>query len=266
MFVTQRTPEWHKQRRGKLTASVAGAAIGVCSYQTPLQCMEQVVGDKPFNGNIFTEWGTKNEPNASVEYSIMSGNSVQPADFCVHPVLNWLGGSPDGFVDSEGLVEFKCPWKRKKKPLPDDLCDIPLQYFVQCQVLMEVTNKNWCDLFFWTPEEHRVWRFTRSRDMFENLLPSFTNYYALMARLHSSESKAWRSLVKADISNQFNEPMAEYVRGRMMESNVELPFSKASDIKCNEALKLPSLTQVRGSPLVHSSTPYSCPSSIQATA
>ena len=266
MFVTQRTPEWFKQRRGKLTASVAGAAIGVCPYQTPLECMDQLVGDKPFNGNIFTQWGTNNEPNAAMEYSILTGSKVQQADFHIHPVLNWLGGSPDGFVGNEGMVEFKCPWKRKKKPLPDDLCDIPLQYFVQCQVLMEVTGKGWCDLYFWTPEQQRVWRFKRDRVMFENLTPSMVNFYALLARMHANESKAWRNLVKADLSNELNQPMMEYCRGCMCESNVELPFSKATNTKCNAALRLQSHTPLPGSPLVPSLTPCSCPNSTPTTA
>ena len=251
MFVTQRTDEWFKDRRGKLTASVAGAAIGVSAFQTPLKCMKQLVGDEPFNGNIFTQWGTQNEPNAAMEYSVLTGYTVLPAGFCVHPVLNWIGASPDGYVEEEGLVELKCPWKRKKLPLPDTLRDIHLHYFIQIQIQMEVTGKEWCDLFFWTPDAQRVFRFKRDRELFQNMLPAMTNFYAIMVRMNSSQSAAWRKLVKTDLPDSANKDMIEYCRARMQECAVEPPFSNGLTKTCSEASRLPSLIPSRGSPLAH---------------
>ena len=52
MFAVQRTPEWHKERRGKVTASVAGAAIGVNPYQTPKALFAQLTGEVQFSGKL----------------------------------------------------------------------------------------------------------------------------------------------------------------------------------------------------------------------
>ena len=179
MFAVQRTPEWHRERRGKVTASVAGAAIAVNPYSTPKQLFKQLTGEVQFSGNFMTQYGTNNEPNGLVEYSIMSKNVVEPTGFHVHKDLTWLGGSPDGLVGKDGLVEVKCPFGHKKPMWEDDT--IPLHYFVQVQVLMEVTNRKWCDFIAWRPNEQRVWRFERDEQFMQSILPALANFHAMVA-------------------------------------------------------------------------------------
>jgi putative phage-type endonuclease len=177
MFSTQRTPQWHTDRRGKVTASVCGTIIGVNKHQSAESMWKEQVGiNKPFKGNFFTEYGTNNEPNALNEYSIQTGNHVEEVGFVVHPRYKWLGGSPDGLVHSDGVVEFKCPWPKAKNMYTTDT--LPLHYFVQCQVLMEVTNRAWCDLFVWTPDESRRWRFNRDPCFFALICPVLASYHA----------------------------------------------------------------------------------------
>ena len=96
-----------------------------------------------------------------------------------HQRHSWLGGSPDGLVRSDGVVEFKCPWPKAKQMWTTDT--IPLQYFVQCQVLMEVTQRGWCDLFAWTPSENRRWRFRRDKSFFNMICPALAQFHACMA-------------------------------------------------------------------------------------
>ena len=131
-----------------------------------------------FEGNIFTEYGTKNEANALNEYCIQSGNHVEETGFHKHMRYKWLGGSPDGLIRNDGVVEFKCPWPKSKRLHDTDT--MPLQYFVQCQVLMEVTNRSWCDLFIWHPEENRRWRFLRDQGFFDVIVPTLAQFHANM--------------------------------------------------------------------------------------
>jgi len=63
----QRTPEWFKQRKGRITGSVVGAALGVNPYMTPDALIRRLVrlwhgAESEFNGNIATEYGTLHEP------------------------------------------------------------------------------------------------------------------------------------------------------------------------------------------------------------
>ena len=194
MFALQRTPEWHKERRGKLTASVAGAAIGVNPYQTPLALYKQLTGLVEFSGNFMTQYGTNNEPNGLLEYSIMSRAEVFPTGFHMHRTLPWLGGSPDGLVGDKGLVEVKCPFGNKK-PMWEDYT-IPLQYFVQVQVLMEVTDREWCDLIAWRPNEQRVWRFERYRDFMQSILPAMANFHAAISMEETVERKLDQGMIE----------------------------------------------------------------------
>ena len=172
-YLQQRTPAWLKARRGKLTASNAGAAVGLNPYCSPQQLFEQLT-DKvpPFEGNICTRWGNTHEPNAIFEYSLMTKSRVESTGFWVHRHYKWLGGSPDGFVGETGVVEAKCPFSKKPYEKP------PLYYYLQCNVLMEVTDRDFCDFVAWTPELTRVIRFKRNRDCFEYLLPYYQQFAA----------------------------------------------------------------------------------------
>ena len=90
----QRSTAWHAARRGKLTASNLGAALGQVSYTSRAAAYRRALGTDKFQGNVATEWGTENEPNAIVDYQTMTGNLVQATGLHVHPSLPWLAGSP----------------------------------------------------------------------------------------------------------------------------------------------------------------------------
>ena len=74
---------------------------------------ERAIGTDTFEGNDATRWGTENEPNALVAYSAHTGNLVEPTGLHVHKHADWLAGSPDGLIGTEGIVEAKCPYWSK---------------------------------------------------------------------------------------------------------------------------------------------------------
>ena len=125
--IEQRTPEWFAQRKGKITGSVAGAALGLNPYMTPMQLIRRMVRDyhnleSEFTGNIATEYGSLHEPLAQMEFVTKHGYAVHEVGFDVQPDYSWLGASPDGvFENSKGeecLLEIKCPFGLRNEPLP----------------------------------------------------------------------------------------------------------------------------------------------------
>jgi len=151
----QQTPEWFAARSGRLTGSMAGAALGLAPYQSQDDCLRALVRsmhDMPseFEGNVATEWGNANEALARAAYEMETGNTVNDAPFV--PFQDWSGASPDGFVAHDGLVEFKCPFGIRKdaEPMFKSLDDQP-HYYAQIQLQLFVTGKLWCDFFQWTP-------------------------------------------------------------------------------------------------------------------
>src|SRR3954471_16664442 len=59
--------------------------------------------------NAAMEWGTHTEPFARAAYEAPRSFMVDETGFLLHPMVAWVGGSPDGLVGTDGLVEIKCP-------------------------------------------------------------------------------------------------------------------------------------------------------------
>ena len=94
----QRTPAWHIARRGKLTASNLGAALGQVSYTSRQVAYQRALGLDKFQGNEACQWGNDNEMNGIAGYQAFTGNLVNATGLHIHPHYKWLAGSPDGFV------------------------------------------------------------------------------------------------------------------------------------------------------------------------
>lgn len=153
--ITQRSPEWHAARAGRITASTAGAFLGLSPYMKPQDAMRALVRsmhgmDTEFQGNVATEYGTFHEDGALVEYQMETGNVVEPLAFAPHS--DWLGASPDGLIEHDGLLEIKCPFGQRKKSPPEfkSIDDQP-QYYAQIQVQLFCTGREWCHFFQWSP-------------------------------------------------------------------------------------------------------------------
>jgi len=78
----------------------------------------------------------------------------------VHKHADWLAGSPDGLIGTEGIVEAKCPYWSKT---PHQT--IPLYYYLQINLCLECADREWCDFISWTPGAYKVIRVTRDRDL-----------------------------------------------------------------------------------------------------
>lgn len=156
----QRTEAWFAARRGRLTGSMAGAALGLAPYQSQDDCMRALVRDmhgmpSEFQGNIATEYGTNMEPQARSAYELMTGNTVQDAVFVA--LEDWSGASPDGYLFEDGLIEIKCPFGLRKDPQPAfKIVEDQPHYYAQMQVQMFVTGRTWCDFFQWAPHGHKL--------------------------------------------------------------------------------------------------------------
>ena len=172
----QGSPEWLEARKGKLTASNVGAALGLCSWTSRKVAYERAMGTDTFEGNDATRWGTANEPNALLAYSAHTGNLVEPTGLHVHEHAHWLAGSPDGLIGTEGMVEAKCPYWSKT---PHQT--IPLYYYLQINLCLECADREWCDFISWKPGAYKVIRVTRDRDLHDVLKSThYAQFYRAM--------------------------------------------------------------------------------------
>jgi putative phage-type endonuclease len=151
----QRSAEWFKARRGKITGSSVGAILGYSPFMTPDDVMRRMVreyhgAESEFKGNVATEWGVANESGALVEYEMETGNKVMPCGFFRKE--DWLGASPDGLIGTEGLVEVKCPFSLRKGDGVFKTARDQMHYYAQMQFQLYVTDRRWCDFYQWSPK------------------------------------------------------------------------------------------------------------------
>lgn len=205
----QGSDRWLSSRRFRVTASIAGAAVGHSPYTTPISCAKALaqienhepgmVGDTSGNSaaaqlrqNRAFAYGHKHEPTALACYlSALRRQTNEPCAVShvglVIDVENpWLGASPDAIIggafgedDANGnplcddlCVEIKCP----KSGRVFEVC--PAQYYDQMQVQMAILGKHFCDLVCWTPRRMNVWRYAFDPVYWsEFLLPGLRHFY-----------------------------------------------------------------------------------------
>jgi putative phage-type endonuclease len=142
---------------------MVGAALGLDPNTSREEAMRRMVRayqglPSEFEGNIATTWGTNHEEEAREAFEYDQGVKVVPATFVVHPTINWLGASPDGYVRDYALLEIKCPFglRDKPKPVPFKSINIQPHYYAQMQIQMYCTDKICCYFWQWTPHDQKL--------------------------------------------------------------------------------------------------------------
>jgi len=167
-MIDQGTPEWFEARKGRVTASMAGAILGIAIYMTRADAMRSMVraaiGEPTeFEGNIATRYGSHHEAGAVVEFQIETGLTVTPAPFV--PFEDWAGASPDAYVSDGGLLEVKCPFglRKQERPIFKSAAQQP-HYLAQMQMQMICTDAPHCWFYQWAPHGTRIEKVLRDPD------------------------------------------------------------------------------------------------------
>lgn len=101
--------------------------------------------------SFWMEWGTEHEPNAKAAYTLQTGREITDVGFILPDGTDAYGGSPDGLVGDDGLIEIKCP-------APETLISyhaagvLPVKYKPQVQGLLLISGRAWCDFYVFHPE------------------------------------------------------------------------------------------------------------------
>lgn len=177
----QQSKEWHNARFGKLTASRAGAALGINPWQKPNDLIRAMVreyhdAESEFSGNVATAWGNNHEPLAVLDFMSEYNVTVQDAGFYIHPEHEWLGASPDGFVGDDALIEVKCPFSLRSGGEFKTLQEQP-HYYAQVQVQLAVTNKSQCFFYQWAPHGTRTEVVEFSEAWWSENMPRLHEFY-----------------------------------------------------------------------------------------
>ncbi len=185
----QGTTDWHDIRKGRLTASRFGAALGRNPWQTQQKTARELLGlekpefDEESKGRMMV--GSIMEEHIRNHYCKTKNLRVREVGMGVPYVEERIGGSPDGLVYTDprldmcsndvvtnkavGLIEIKCSsshtsymkleglFQRLSAGYKLGLYDcshIPNYYYDQMQGCMNIFNKGWCDyVFYYMPSD-----------------------------------------------------------------------------------------------------------------
>lgn len=159
----QRSTEWFNVRLGCVTGSgvtnVFAKSEAKKKYKTKL-IVERLTNETQDNDFVSTAmlWGIEKEEMARVAYQEQNEVFVKQEGF-IKIENEFIGYSPDGLVNENGLIEIKCPSSGKHFEYLDSE-EIPKEYINQMILGMIVTNRSWCDFISFDP------RFPKSMQLF----------------------------------------------------------------------------------------------------
>lgn len=179
-WVEQGTPEWDRVRVGRFTASEIWRLMvepktkeakesGHLSETSLTYIQEKVAevmtGQCKQQGYAFPMvWGSEKEPEAREKFAEKKGFAIEQVGFFAY--TDHAGGSPDGFVNDDAILEIKCPYDSAKQleylMLTDqwDLKRCHRDYYWQCQANMLFTERELCHFVTYDPrmveEKHQL--------------------------------------------------------------------------------------------------------------
>lgn len=158
----QRDEVWRDARCGKFTASEiwklmtepqskadkeAGNWSKTALTYIHTKVAEELTGQVHQNSNAYPlVWGEEQEPNAKVQLEMRTGLRVTKCTFI--PFTDHSGGSPDGLIGDNSILEIKCPYNSSNQIeylLVKDMADIKKvwpEYYWQCQMNMLFSNRS----------------------------------------------------------------------------------------------------------------------------
>lgn len=161
----QRSVDWEKIRLGKFTASEIDRLMkdsrtkGKMSDSAMTYIREKIAelltGVTKQSGGYATAWGLDHEYEAIQAYEEKTKQKVDLARFV--PYGDHAGGSPDGLIGADGLLEVKCPYDSANHVEymligePADLLSFRPEYYYQIQMCLLATDRKWCDFVSYDP-------------------------------------------------------------------------------------------------------------------
>jgi hypothetical protein len=98
--------------------------------------------------NVHTERGNALEDSAAFLYQVETGAEISKVGFVIYS--DYVGCSPDLFVDPSGMVEIKCPADTEYFRLLMG-GEIKSEYIWQMQMQMLCCERSWCDFVAYNP-------------------------------------------------------------------------------------------------------------------
>lgn len=146
-------------KAGKPSAKRDGYVLDVVIERLTSKPTEHFINDAMLHGSEM-------EPLARMQFEAQTGAIVAETGFIHHPTLQWVGGSPDGLLDDDGIIEIKAPTSRTHI---ETMLSGECEHQAQIQGLLWILGRQYCDFI-----------------SFDNRLPEPLQIY--VQRIHRNEA------------------------------------------------------------------------------
>lgn len=114
-------PLWFNCRKNRITASKFGAILVSCNKDKyPNSLFKYVENNNNMTGIHAVQCGITNEVSGIKVLEKNENVNVIPTGLWLSN-NGFLGASPDGMVNTDHIVEVKCPWKFRTKNLETEI-------------------------------------------------------------------------------------------------------------------------------------------------
>jgi predicted phage-related endonuclease len=151
--VEQRAPQWYVERATRITSSEVHRAIAMHkAYARDLKnALNGIMPDYVNAPSL--QWGREAEPMAAAAYEMRTGQETETTGFYVHRDYDFIGGSPDPLVGTDGSTEIKCPYNPDNHIIALVNNEIPEKHIPQIQTNLMLTERKWCDFISFDPRQ-----------------------------------------------------------------------------------------------------------------
>ena len=156
--IEQGSAEWLEMRLGMITASKMKDLMSNGRGSAPSKTAETYMFDlvaermtgesKPFFENDAMRWGTETEDQARAMFELNEGVDVENVAFIKR--CDFVGVSPDGLIDSDGMLEIKCP-TTTTQIRRFFTADYSADYHAQIQAQLWVAEREYCHFLSFDP-------------------------------------------------------------------------------------------------------------------
>ena len=152
----QGSEAWLADRMGLCTASCFADVLAKGQGLTRKKYMLKLVTERLTGkyletySNAHMDRGNEQEPHARIAYEMLTGNIVEETGFIRHSILK-AGGSPDGLIDSDGLIEIKSVIPTVQIETIEK-GGYPSGHKAQIQGCLWVSGRDWCDFISYSPD------------------------------------------------------------------------------------------------------------------
>jgi YqaJ-like recombinase protein len=178
---SQRILEWYLQRLGRFSCSKfyrlmtepqskAAKEAGLFSdgaltyiYECAAEKLTGKQAIEDFTSKT-TDWGIETEPLAKAIYNEVFGVKIVDSEYIVYDFN--AGGSPDGLIGDDGIIEIKCPFTITSHLTHklDKLIEIgKKEYYWQCLGYLLITGRQWIDFVSYSPHYPAKLQLVRQR-------------------------------------------------------------------------------------------------------